>query len=262
VIPFPAQYLLRFDDLCPTVSAKGWQRCEDLIRQFRLKPILAIVPENRDPELQCSPRDPVFWERMRVLEAAGAITGLHGFRHLCLNEGRSLVGFHRRTEFAGISSGKQRVWIHAGLRILRGYGLHPRIWVAPRHGFDRRTLHALRAEGISLLSDGLARMPFLRGGITWIPQQLWGPAEKLQGIWTICLHPNTVGEEQIAALRAFVANHSAQFTSVDEVLLRYRPTTLTLGERIYTHVALWRRKSLHSSRALRRLAALRSSSSS
>jgi len=72
----PAQYLLRIDDLCPTVSAERWQKFQSLIEEFRLRPILAVVPDNRDPELQVSPPDPAFWDCMRALEAAGAAIGL------------------------------------------------------------------------------------------------------------------------------------------------------------------------------------------
>ncbi len=32
----PAQYLLRIDDLCPTVSAERWQQFQSLIEEFRL----------------------------------------------------------------------------------------------------------------------------------------------------------------------------------------------------------------------------------
>lgn len=262
MIPVPAQYLLRFDDLCPTVSAGGWQRCEEMIQKFRLKPILAIVPENRDPELHRSEPDPDFWERMRSLEASGAIVGLHGFRHVCFSHGRGLLGLHRHSEFAGVSPGKQRLWIHEGLRILRKNGLKPRIWVAPRHGFDKNTLWALRAEGVFLLSDGFARVPYDRGGVTWLPQQLWGPVDKVRGIWTICIHPNSASARQIADLRDFVANHLAQFTSVDDLLLRYQPAALSVAEQIYTRIALWRRKSSRSSSPIWRFAPLRRSNSS
>jgi len=57
----PAQYLLRIDDLCPTVSAERWQQFQSLIEEFRLRPILAVVPDNQDPELKVSPPDPAFW---------------------------------------------------------------------------------------------------------------------------------------------------------------------------------------------------------
>ena len=125
MIPAPAQYLLRFDDLCPTVSRERWRRFRSLIEEFRLRPILAIVPDNCDPELQVSPPDPAFWEQMRALEAAGATIGLHGYRHLCSSRGRSLLGLDRMSEFAGVAIETQRAWIREGLRILRGHGLNP-----------------------------------------------------------------------------------------------------------------------------------------
>ncbi|MGD1108100.1 MAG: DUF2334 domain-containing protein [Terracidiphilus sp.] len=262
MIPAPAEYLLRIDDLCPTISAEPWRRVESLIEEFQLQPILAVIPDNRDPDLRVSPPDPNFFERMRRLEGAGAIIGLHGYRHLCESRGRSLLGLARTSEFAGVPAQTQRTWIHEGLRILRGHGLNPKIWVAPRHGFDRRTLDELCAEEITLLSDGFARVPFRRGSLTWIPQQLWGPVEKYRGLWTICVHPNTASDAEIAALRAFLAVHSDQFTSVYRVLFRSQPTTLTLAERLYAEAALLRLKISRAARRARRLMLLRSSNAS
>jgi len=262
MISAPAEYLLRCDDLCPTMSAERWQRVESLIEEFQLQPILAVIPDNRDPELEVSCADLNFFERMRRLEACGAIIGLHGYRHLCESRGHSLLDLARTSEFAGVPAQTQREWVHEGLRILRGHGLNPKIWVAPRHGFDRRTLDALCSEGITLVSDGFARVPFLRCGLTWIPQQLWGPVEKPKGLWTICLHPNTASDAEIAALRAFLTAHSDQFTSVYRVLFRSQPTTLTLAERIYAEAALWRLKISRATRRIRHLTILRSSNAS
>jgi len=250
--PETAQYLLRCDDLCPTVSAERWRRLQTLIEEFGLQPILAVVPDNRDAELEVSPPDPAFWERMRALQAAGATIGLHGYQHLCVHRGRSLVDLDRTSEFAGVPFETQRGWIREGLRILRGHGLNPIIWVAPRHGFDALTLQALLGEGISFLSDGFARVPFLQGGITWVPQQLWGPAEKTSGLWTICVHPNTASNAQIAALRGFIATHAAQFTSLDRALSNSQPATLTLTERIQAVCALRRLKISHAAGVIRR----------
>ena len=229
--PRPAQYLLRFDDLCPTMHMERWRRYKGLIEEFGLRPILAVVPENRDPNLIAAPENPAFWEEMRALEAAGAGIALHGFQHLCRNRGRSLVPLHRHSEFAGVGEKTQRLWIRHGLDILREQGLHPSIWVAPRHGFDRNTLRALRAEGIGILSDGQTRVPFLRGGLVWIPQQLWAPRHKSSGVWTICLHTNTASPAAFDKLRAFVAENASRFTSVDD-LLKTPPRRLGLVERL------------------------------
>jgi hypothetical protein len=240
MLPKPAHYLLRFDDLCPTVSARCWQHLQLMVEELQLRPILAIVPDNRDSELQHSPPDPDFWSRMRALETAGATIALHGYRHLCASSGHSLVPLHRMSEFAGVPAGTQQAWIHAGLEILRGHGLNPRMWVAPRHGLDASTLDALRLEGIELLSDGLARIPFTCGGITWIPQQLWAPVEKSCGLWTICIHPSTIDDGRVEELRTFISGHAAQFTSVDRVLAEFNPTRLGLAERAYAQCALLR----------------------
>jgi predicted deacetylase len=257
----PAQYLLRFDDLCPTVAAERWARFESLIAEFALQPILAVVPDNRDPELEISPPDPEFWNRMRDLEAAGAAIALHGYRHLCQSRGRGLVDLHRTSEFAGVPVETQRAWIAEGLGILRGHGLNPRLWVAPRHGFDAKTLRALLGEGITIVSDGFARRPFLRYGIAWIPQQLWAPVEKTRGLWTICIHPNTAGDAEFAALRGFLSEHAAEFTSVDRALAAFKPVRLTVAESLQAVWTLRRRQLSHAVGPMRRPGSLPSSKS-
>lgn len=237
MVPNPAQYLLRFDDLCPTVSRTRWQRFLPLINEFSLQPIIAVVPDNKDSELECSEPAPEFWTQMRAVQASGATIALHGYRHTCRSIGKSMVPLHAQSEFAGVPQELQQAWIAAGLKILRGHGLNPRIWVAPRHGFDQKTLLALRAEGIDLLSDGFARVAFTRGGLTWIPQQLWSPVEKSKGLWTICIHPNTASDCQMEQLTVFISKHAAQFTSVDRILDELTPSALSPFERIYEATA-------------------------
>jgi len=240
MIPRPAQYLLRFDDLCPTHSRERWRRFTPLLAEFEIRPILAIVPENRDPQLAVSPPDPEFWEEMRALETCGAAIGLHGYRHLCVNRGRSLVPLHRESEFAGVDEATQRSWIRKGLAILRRLELNPTIWVAPRHGFDSTTVGVLHEEGIGLVSDGFARRPFVRGGLTWIPQQLWAPEAKESGLWTICLHANTAPDSLVEQLNGFLRDHARQFTSVGRVVSELGAAPLSATERLQEQAALLR----------------------
>jgi predicted deacetylase len=188
---------------------------------------------------------------MRQLEAAGAAIALHGYHHLCNSRSGGLLPLHHMTEFAGIAEETQRRWIRTGLDILRDHGLNPKIWVAPRHGFDNATLNALRKEGVRLLSDGFARAPFIRGGMTWIPQQLWGPVEQPRGLWTICMHSNSAHASDVDRLRAFLRQHAAQFTSVDRVVAELSPAALGLGERLY---AAWTFLRARASRARKRRA--------
>jgi predicted deacetylase len=240
MIAEPAQYILRFDDLCPTMAWDRFERFIPVMARFGIRPILAVVPENCDPELEESAADPDFWCRMRTMESAGATIGLHGYRHICESRGRSLVPLHGTSEFAGVPEEMQQRWIRAGLSILRGHDLNPRIWVAPRHGFDQGTLRALSNEGINAISDGFARIPFRRGGVKWIPQQLWAPVEKRRGAWTICIHSSTAPDRAADEIAAFVSEHAAQFTSVERVLDEFKTEELDVTERLYSIYALGR----------------------
>jgi predicted deacetylase len=240
MIPTPAQYLLRLDDLCPTMPQARWDQYRRILAEFRIHPILAVVPDNRDPELMRSPHDPRFWEQMRELENAGATIALHGHQHRCESYGASLLGLHAMSEFAGIDLETQRQWIRAGIGILRENALEPRLWVGPRHGFDRNTLQALREEGLNYISDGFARVPYRRYGATWIPQQLWAPVAKPKGLWTICIHPQFARESDLERLRLFLKGCWPQFTSFERVLREFEGTALPFSERIYEGVALWR----------------------
>jgi len=238
--PRPAQYLVRFDDLCPTHSRSRWEPFSTLVEEFGIRPILAVIPDNQDRELMLSGPDPDFWNRMRTMEAAGATIALHGYQHLCDSRGCSMLPIRRYSEFAGVPEEIQRRWIHEGLKSLRCHGLSPCLWVAPRHGFDRATLRVLREAGIGFFSDGLTSAPITRNGITWIPQQLWGPVNMTSGLWTICIHGNSASSALVKELRAVLQTHAAQFTSFDRVLEEYEPAEFGFAERLYEAAALWR----------------------
>lgn len=240
MIARPAQYILRVDDLCPTMSHARWERLARMIVRHGLRPILAIVPANDDPDLMVDFHDPKFWEEMRAMEAAGATIALHGYQHRCRSRGKNLLPMHSLSEFAGVDEETQRAWIRAGLGILRVHGLEPKVWVAPRHGFDGATMRALQWEGMKIVSDGLARVVKVREGMIWIPQQLWRPAEKRRGLWTILIHPNNATEELLEELEDFVRGHAGEFTSVDRVVEELDLVQMEASERMYERAQLAR----------------------
>jgi predicted deacetylase len=235
-----ARYLLRFDDLCPTISKERFERFRAIIERHRIRPILAVVPDNRDPELEIDSPDPGFWKAMHALEAAGATIAMHGYRHVCASVAPSILGLHDCTEFAGMDEDTQRRWIRAGLAILRGQGLNPRLFVAPRHGFDRATLRALDREGLGVISDGFATRAHTRDRVIWIPQQLWEPVKKSIGLWTICIHPNTASGHLENMLDLFLIENARQFVSFDEVMNEWIPSSLNLRERLSAEFAMRR----------------------
>jgi len=64
--------------------------------------------------------------------------------------------------------------------------------------------------------------------------------EKRKGLWTICLHTNTIRNSQVDQLREFLRQHAGQFTSVDRVETELKPGELNASERIYEIYTQWK----------------------
>lgn len=212
------RYLVRLDDGCPWRDRERWDRLEALLDRHAIRPLVALIPDCRDPEVRPGNEDPHFWARVRAWKAKGWALALHGHTHELGPCRSSLVPLNRYTEFAGRTEADQRAKIRAGWSALVAQGVEPQWWVAPAHTFDRTTLKVLSEEtAIRRISDGLSNRPFLREGFLWVPQQLWRPRPCPSGVWTLCLHPNDHTPDFEARLEAFFAGHTGTFAAWDEV---------------------------------------------
>jgi hypothetical protein len=215
-------YLLRFDDLCPTMDVARWEPVEELLRRSNVKPIVAIVPENGDPNLEVDPPDDRFWERARGWASLGWTIAIHGHRHATVTDDAGLLGIHARSEFAGLSAEEQRAKLAAGLRIFEREGLRPDVFVAPNHSFDATTLRELLAVGIATVSDGFGTLPHRDpDGILWIPQQLWRFRSVPPGVWTICSHTNAWDPARFEAFRRGLEANRSRVVDVGWVEVRH-----------------------------------------
>ncbi|ADK83329.1 DUF2334 domain-containing protein [Sediminispirochaeta smaragdinae] len=213
------QYILRLDDANPCMDRSKWGKVETIVNACGIKPLVAVVPDNRDPKLAKEAEDPFFWPRVKGWKDRGWDIALHGYQHVLHQSFGGLVPINRRSEFVGKDLSEQKLMIGTGYSILAEKGVIPTVWVAPAHGFDRDTLRALKAETpIRVISDGLALQPFMYLGFSWIPQQLWGPVERNCGVWTICLHPNNMNGDEFDRLEDFCKQHAEQFISVSDIV--------------------------------------------
>lgn len=198
-----ARYLVRLDDACETMDRERWAAVERLLDGLGIRPIVAVVPDNRDPDLMRGPADPAFWDRVRQWQARGWTIAMHGLHHVChpIDRRQLVVPFHDRSEFAGLGDAAQTELLARSWALFARQGVCPTVWVAPGHAFDRGTVRALKeATPIRVISDGLSMDQFSEAGFTWLPQQLWKPERRRRGLWTICLHPNSMDEAALAAL--------------------------------------------------------------
>lgn len=203
-LPFePARYILRLDDACETYRREVWLKLEEVLDRYDIKPIVGVIPKNIDPALKFGAPDPEFWDRVRNWQKKGWIIAMHGYRHDLRNSGKqgSLVPIQPLTEFAGFPAENQREKIRLAWGIFRREQVKPTMWMAPAHSFDRITLDILREEtDIRMITDGLGVLPYQEHGFTWLPQQSWSLRTRSFGVWTTCLHPNSMDDADLKRL--------------------------------------------------------------
>ena len=228
------KYLIRFDDICPTMNWEVWREIEKILVEYGVKPILAVVPDNRDPKLRVDEPNPNFWDEVRKWQSRGWTIGLHGYQHAYVTTDAGFIGINRYSEFAGLPASEQREKIRLGMAIFRKEGVTPDLWIAPAHSFDTHTLEALRAEGVNVVSDGFFPAPGRdRRGMFWVPQQLWRFADRPRGVWTVCMHHNDWTQARLEQLRDEVKRRREQVTSVEEVLDVYGARKLSVTDRVF-----------------------------
>jgi predicted deacetylase len=230
-----ARYLIRFDDLCPTMNARVWREIEAALVEAHVTPILAVVPANADPALCVDPPDPGFWDHVRRWQARGWTVGLHGHTHRYVTGDGGIMGINPRSEVAGLPRAVQVEKLSKGIRVFEAEGVRPDVWVAPGHSFDGVTLEALREVGLPCVSDGFAAYPFRdEDGIFWVPQQLWRFRAMPFGVWTVCVHHNRFGPREVARLRAELGRHADRMTSLPEVERLYGDRPRGWGDQLFS----------------------------
>ncbi len=217
-----AQYLLRFDDICPTLNWAIWNEVEAILKQVSIRPLLAVVPDNQDPELDVHPAAADFWERVRGWQSAGWSIGLHGYQHRFATTESGIMGLNAYSEFAGLPREEQQGKLRRAIAILRDHGVVPDLWIAPAHSFDETTLDALVDAGMRKISDGFFCYPHVdRRGLLWVPQQLWRLKPRRNGVWTACYHINRWTTADLMRFRRDVERYRSRITHFEEVCARY-----------------------------------------
>lgn len=216
------QYLLRFDDICPTMDWKTWESIEPTLLEFGIRPVMAVIPDNQDDKLHFGRREENFWARVRVWQSRGWTIGMHGYQHRYVTHNPGLVGLSERSEFAGVPLQEQYVMLRMAAAIFRQQGVEVQLWIAPGHTFDRNTVVALKQLGIRIISDGFSLFPYVDDDdMLWIPQQLGKFRAVPFGVWTVCVHLEDYLHTTPAILRKMIERYRPYFTSVPEIHNKY-----------------------------------------
>ncbi|MDR2119193.1 MAG: DUF2334 domain-containing protein [Tannerellaceae bacterium] len=236
-----AKYIIRLDDACPTMDRKKWSTIEKILDKYNVKPIVAVIPNNEDLKQQIDERDDLFWEKVKKWETKGWGIALHGYNHVYTSNCGGLVPINRKSEFAGLPYEVQEEKIKRGIEIFRKHGIEPKIWVAPSHTFDKNTLKTLKQyTNINIISDGIALKPYRRFDFTWIPVQIPFFRHYNFGLWTVCLHPNTMQEKYFYLMSNFVEKNQEKMISILDIDINEH---LSLLDKLYS-CFFWMQKSI------------------
>lgn len=232
-----AGYLLRFDDLRPTMNWGVWSEVEAILIEVGVKPIVAVIPDNQDDTLRMHPPHNDFWGKVREWQEMGWTVALHGYQHRYITADDGIVRIRKRSEFAGLPHPEQKDKLEQGLRIFRRERIKTDVWVAPGHSFDETTVLLLRELGVRYISDGFSCFPYRdRHGMVWVPQQLWRFRWMPFGIWTICFHVDSFGQNDILRIREDIRLYRGAITAFAEVVRRYGERDEGVSDRLSSTV--------------------------
>ncbi len=214
-------YLIRLDDASPYMDSGKWKIVEGILDKYGVKPLVGIIPANADSKTMIEPEDDGFWDMTRKWQDKGWCMALHGYDHVCISD-EGLKGLNpvwKRSEFAGVSLEVQKEKIRKGVAILKKHGINAEFFFAPSHTYDENTLGALMEESdIRIMCDTYTLKPYRKSGFCFIPCQLGRPREmRIPGFYVICLHPNSMNENQIDSLGTFLENNQQKIKGFDEM---------------------------------------------
>lgn len=204
-----SRYIMRLDDACPKRDVAKWDRMETLLDRYGVKPLVGIIPDCKDPDMDCYAEDVEFWtKRVVAWRAKGWQFALHGYNHVFKTNCAGINPVNSRSEFAGVPLEEQKKMIADGISVLRSHGINPKVFFAPAHTFDENTIKALlEVSDIRIISDTPANKPFSKYGMTFVPQQS-GRVRKLPfNTATFCYHPNTMNDSAFEYLENFLKKY-------------------------------------------------------
>lgn len=212
-------FLVRMDDACATMHHEKWSQLELLFDTYNIKPMVGIVPNNKDIELMQAPADDDFYTKAIQWQKKGWTIALHGYEHLYHTSNKGINPVLHRSEFSGLPLEIQEEKIEKGFEILKKNDLQVDYFFAPSHNFDTNTLKAIyNKTSIRKISDTIASIPYKKDDFYFFPLQ-FGKFRNIKsaGYWTFCLHPNTMRDIDLVFAKQFIKQHHEKFISFDDI---------------------------------------------
>jgi len=212
--------LIRIDDVAENMNWSLMSKCENLFDQFNIKPLLGVIPENRDKELYTYEKKEDFWSRVRDWQKKGWEISMHGFSHVYDQETnkKDYFSYGGRSEFFGHDYETQALRIENGLKKFKSEKINIRSFFAPNHTYDKNTFAALRKSGIKNIVDGYGLIPYTENNLNFIPQLFYKEIILPFGIQSTQIHLNYWDENDFNNFKNFISKNSNKIINFDQCI--------------------------------------------
>ena len=226
--------LIRLDDIAENMNWNLMKKSELLFEKYAIKPVLGVIPNNKDKDLLSYPKINDFWEQVRNWRNKGWEISMHGYTHVYdkNSENEDYFSYGGGSEFCGHSLETQMSRINNGLKKFSDEKIKIRSFFAPNHTYDKNTFTALKNSGINEIIDGYGLMPYIENGIKFIPQLFYKIIALPFGIQTTQIHLNYWKQKDFDDFEKFIIKNSNKIITYDQALGKinnnYKPINILI----------------------------------
>ncbi len=212
--------LIRFDDIAENMNWHLMSRCEKLFDKLDIKPVMGVIPDNKDKDLLIYPKKENFWNVVKNWQSKGWEIAMHGYNHIYDKdtEKKDFFKYGGKSEFFGHTLINQSNKIKKGLEIFEKNNIKIRTFFSPNHTYDLNTFEALKSSGINEVIDGYGLKPYIENNIKFIPQLFYKPIFLPFGLQTTQIHLNYWGDKEFDKFYDLISKNYKKIISYDEAL--------------------------------------------
>ena len=76
-----SKYIVRLDDASHHMDLEKWKLLEEILDESNVKPVVAVVPRNKDPEISFDSDNQLFWNLIQSWQKKKWSIAIHGYQH-------------------------------------------------------------------------------------------------------------------------------------------------------------------------------------
>tara|TARA_B100001123_G_C15302972_1_gene1021692 strand:+ start:1663 stop:2424 length:762 start_codon:yes stop_codon:yes gene_type:complete len=213
-------FLIRLDDIAENMNWDLMEKSEFLFDKYNIKPVLGVIPNNKDKELLSYPKKNNFWDQVRKWRDKGWEISMHGSTHVYdkTSKKEDYFSYGGGSEFCGHSFDVQSSRIKNGINKFNEENIKIKSFFAPNHTFDENTLLALKECGIKEVIDGYGLMPYRENEINFIPQLFYKLIKLPFGIQSSQIHLNYFSDKDFDDFQNFIEKNSKKIITYNQAI--------------------------------------------